>query len=270
MIDLMLDVFRSLHRAGFREVYCLTGHFDAAHGTAIAQAVRRANDEGVVRARFVVPAPLASDTPTRTSNPPVGPQASEGRTILRHGHTVSHKMWTYEDPRSRIRDFPRKVGSSGWIRTSNPSMWPQIVNPLTLDSLRPECGKTPSSPYAQDGCTGASDERLRHVRSPSRELAVAYRRRGRSVLVRPSIRGARQRPHPMLSARRLSCNPVASGPISGTVCVRTRLLGGPPAPARVGPIRPTVIVRRSSVTRRFQERPRGNHAGIEIAPQRDQ
>ena len=58
MIELMLDVFRSLHRAGFREVYCITGHFDAAHGTAIAQAVRRANDEGIVRARFVVPAPL--------------------------------------------------------------------------------------------------------------------------------------------------------------------------------------------------------------------
>jgi creatinine amidohydrolase len=56
MIELMLDVFRSLHRAGFREVYCITGHFDAAHGTAIAQAVRRANDEGIVRARFVVPA----------------------------------------------------------------------------------------------------------------------------------------------------------------------------------------------------------------------
>ena len=58
MIELMLDVFRSLHRAGFREVYCITGHFDAAHGTAIAQAVRRANDDGVMRARFVVPAPL--------------------------------------------------------------------------------------------------------------------------------------------------------------------------------------------------------------------
>lgn len=58
MAELMLDVFRSLRRAGYREVYCITGHFDAAHGTTLAQAVRRANDEGIIRARFVVPAPL--------------------------------------------------------------------------------------------------------------------------------------------------------------------------------------------------------------------
>jgi hypothetical protein len=62
----------------------------------------------------------------------------------------------------------KEIGSSGWIRTSNPSMWPPIVNPLTSDSLRPECRKAPSSVMHQDGCAGASDERFRHVRSPHR------------------------------------------------------------------------------------------------------
>ncbi|WP_447726143.1 creatininase family protein [Sphingomonas koreensis] len=55
MVEVMLDVFRSLKRSGFREVYCITGHFDAAHGRAIAEAVRRANEEQIIAARFVVP-----------------------------------------------------------------------------------------------------------------------------------------------------------------------------------------------------------------------
>lgn len=55
MVEVMLDVFRSLRRSGFREVYCITGHFDAAHGRAIAEAVRRANQEQIIAARFVVP-----------------------------------------------------------------------------------------------------------------------------------------------------------------------------------------------------------------------
>ncbi|MBO9621563.1 MAG: creatininase family protein [Sphingomonas sp.] len=55
MIALMLDVFRSLRRSGFEEVYCITGHFDAAHGRAIADAVREANEQGILKARFVVP-----------------------------------------------------------------------------------------------------------------------------------------------------------------------------------------------------------------------
>lgn len=55
MVEVMLDVFRSLRQSGFREVYCITGHFDAAHGRAIAEAVRRANQEQIIAARFVVP-----------------------------------------------------------------------------------------------------------------------------------------------------------------------------------------------------------------------
>lgn len=58
MIELMSDVFRSLARAGVKDVYCITGHYDAAHGRAIAEAVRRANAEGTIRAHFVVPAGL--------------------------------------------------------------------------------------------------------------------------------------------------------------------------------------------------------------------
>lgn len=55
MTELMLDVFTGLAKAGFKDVYCITGHFDAAHGKAIAEAVRRADETGLIKAHFVVP-----------------------------------------------------------------------------------------------------------------------------------------------------------------------------------------------------------------------
>lgn len=58
MVELMGDVFRSLARAGVKDVYCITGHYDAAHGRAIAEAMRRTNAEGAIRVHFVVPAVL--------------------------------------------------------------------------------------------------------------------------------------------------------------------------------------------------------------------
>ncbi|HET9395481.1 MAG TPA: creatininase family protein, partial [Nitrospiraceae bacterium] len=39
MTALLQDVFRSLARSGFKEVYCITGHYDAAHSRAIIEAV---------------------------------------------------------------------------------------------------------------------------------------------------------------------------------------------------------------------------------------
>jgi creatinine amidohydrolase len=59
MVELMSDVFRSLGKAGIRRVYLVTGHYDAAHDRAIAEAVRRARREGWVQTSFVVPAGLA-------------------------------------------------------------------------------------------------------------------------------------------------------------------------------------------------------------------
>ena len=41
MTELMTDVFRSLAKAGFRQVFCITGHYDAAaFADAIAASVR--------------------------------------------------------------------------------------------------------------------------------------------------------------------------------------------------------------------------------------
>jgi creatinine amidohydrolase len=60
MTGLMEDVFRSLAKAGLREVYCITGHYDAAHNRAILAAVRAANREGRIRAVWVAPAGLAA------------------------------------------------------------------------------------------------------------------------------------------------------------------------------------------------------------------
>ncbi|WP_129791364.1 creatininase family protein [Sphingosinicella sp. CPCC 101087] len=58
MAGLMEDVFASLEAAGFREVYCLTGHWDAAHVRTISEAVRRADAAGL-RVRFLAPTVLA-------------------------------------------------------------------------------------------------------------------------------------------------------------------------------------------------------------------
>jgi creatinine amidohydrolase len=60
MVELMTDVFRSLARAGFKEIFCITGHYDAAHGRAIIEAVRRANQAAIIKAHFVVPKPLGT------------------------------------------------------------------------------------------------------------------------------------------------------------------------------------------------------------------
>jgi creatinine amidohydrolase len=60
MTELMTDVFRSLARSGFKEIFCITGHYDAAHGRALIEAVRRANQAGIIKAYFVVPKPLGT------------------------------------------------------------------------------------------------------------------------------------------------------------------------------------------------------------------
>lgn len=60
MVEVMTDVFRSLARAGFKEIFCITGHYDAAHGRALIEAVRRANHTGTIKAYFVVPKPLGT------------------------------------------------------------------------------------------------------------------------------------------------------------------------------------------------------------------
>jgi len=59
MTELMTDVFRSLSKAGFKRVFCITGHYDAAHSRAIIEAVRRANHALDIKAYYVVPEPLA-------------------------------------------------------------------------------------------------------------------------------------------------------------------------------------------------------------------
>jgi creatinine amidohydrolase len=71
MTELMVDVFESLARAGFKEAYCITGHYDAAHSRAILEAVRRANAQGRIRVRYVAPEPLGR----RLGLEPGGPDA---------------------------------------------------------------------------------------------------------------------------------------------------------------------------------------------------
>jgi creatinine amidohydrolase len=60
MTELMTDVFRSLSKAGFRHVFCITGHYDAAHSRAIIEAVQRANRAPDIKVFYVVPKTLAA------------------------------------------------------------------------------------------------------------------------------------------------------------------------------------------------------------------
>jgi creatinine amidohydrolase len=69
MTELMTDVFRSLAKAGFRRVYCITGHYDAAHGRAIIAAVRRANRAPDIRVHYVVPKPLGERVGLKVPDP---------------------------------------------------------------------------------------------------------------------------------------------------------------------------------------------------------
>ena len=60
MSALLQDVFQSLGRAGFGDVFLITGHYDAAHNRAIANAVRKARLAHGPNVTFVVPAALGT------------------------------------------------------------------------------------------------------------------------------------------------------------------------------------------------------------------
>lgn len=59
MVDLMLDVFRSLAKDGFRAVFCLSGHGDALHNKTIADGIKRGRGETGIDAYVVLGAALA-------------------------------------------------------------------------------------------------------------------------------------------------------------------------------------------------------------------
>lgn len=59
MTALLVDVLRSIATTGFKQIYLVTGHYDAAHNIAISKAVSAARMETGLNANFVVPRPLA-------------------------------------------------------------------------------------------------------------------------------------------------------------------------------------------------------------------
>ncbi len=69
MTELMKDVFRSLTAAGFKQIYCITGHYDAAHSRAIIEAVRASNHGTDIKVHYVVPKPLADRLGLKASDP---------------------------------------------------------------------------------------------------------------------------------------------------------------------------------------------------------
>jgi creatinine amidohydrolase len=69
MTELMKDVFRSLTAAGFKQIYCITGHYDAAHSRAIIEAVRASNHGADIKVHYVVPKPLADRVGLKANDP---------------------------------------------------------------------------------------------------------------------------------------------------------------------------------------------------------
>jgi creatinine amidohydrolase len=54
MIELMKDVFRSLHKDGFTNVFCLSGHGDAAHNKVLYDGVKAGRDYGPIDTYMLV------------------------------------------------------------------------------------------------------------------------------------------------------------------------------------------------------------------------
>jgi creatinine amidohydrolase len=54
MIELMKDVFRSLHKDGFSNVFCLSGHGDAAHNKVLFEGVKAGRTFGPIESYMLV------------------------------------------------------------------------------------------------------------------------------------------------------------------------------------------------------------------------
>jgi creatinine amidohydrolase len=98
MVEVMLDVFRSLAKDGFRRAFCVSGQGDALHNRALEEGVRRGRAETTLETYFVLPAVLAerlglpADAPhlLRTPSPP-----PPGRYMDVHaGNGETSLMWS--------------------------------------------------------------------------------------------------------------------------------------------------------------------------------
>jgi len=59
MIELMKDVFRSLHKDGFKSVFCLSGHGDKAHNEVLYRGVKAGREFGPIASYMLVTPALA-------------------------------------------------------------------------------------------------------------------------------------------------------------------------------------------------------------------
>jgi creatinine amidohydrolase len=59
MIELMKDVFRSLRKDGFSNVFCLSGHGDAAHNAVLYEGVKAGREFGPIESYMLVSPPFA-------------------------------------------------------------------------------------------------------------------------------------------------------------------------------------------------------------------
>ncbi len=98
MCELLLDVFASLKKDGFRRAFCLSGHGDAAHNRTILQAIERTRAEAGFAAFMLAPAALAQRLGCPPDDPRVAPIASDAGPPspfldIHAGEDETSRMW---------------------------------------------------------------------------------------------------------------------------------------------------------------------------------
>jgi creatinine amidohydrolase len=77
MIELMVDLIKSLKKDSFSTLFCVSGHGDALHNRTILDGIRRGADESGVNAYFVGAPSFFQRLGIESSDPRVLPTASE-------------------------------------------------------------------------------------------------------------------------------------------------------------------------------------------------
>jgi creatinine amidohydrolase len=101
VVDLLVDVFTSLHRHGLRHVFCLSGHNDPAHNRAVAQAAEQARKVCGVQACFLIDVTMCGRLGLDAAAPHILTYALEypqGEFLDIHaGEGETSMMWSLSD-----------------------------------------------------------------------------------------------------------------------------------------------------------------------------
>lgn len=101
MIELMIDLIKSLDKDGFKFLFCISGHGDPLHNRSIFQALKRGREESRVSTHFVCTPPFLNRLKTHPDFDPADPVIIPAREVDRKtafvdihaGEIESSSMW---------------------------------------------------------------------------------------------------------------------------------------------------------------------------------